>query len=300
VAGWTALVATTGSLAGTLVTGLIALLHPNYEPQRWHIFLVYIAFIIGACLVNIFGLRLLPLINKSAISWSLAGAAVIAIVVLACSSGDYQSGKFVFTTYLNETGWNGGIAWCLGLLQSSFGLTGYDAVSHMVEEMPKPHINAPRAMVLAVIIGASSSFVFLIIILFCIKNVDTVISSPAGALIEAIYQGTSSKAGAACLTMFPIISMAFAAQGIMTASSRMSYAFARDGGLPFSRFFSRMHPSGVPINAVLLSTILVIIFGCIYLGSSSALNAILSSSVVFLNVSYCIPSQYNMAHQRNH
>lgn len=117
------------------MTGLIALLHPNYEPERWHIFLVYIAFIIGACLVNIFGLRLLPFINKSAISWSLAGAAIIAIVVLACSSGDYQSGKFVFATYLNETGWNGGIAWCLGLLQSSFGLTGYDAVSHMVEEV---------------------------------------------------------------------------------------------------------------------------------------------------------------------
>lgn len=57
--------------------------------------------------------------------------------------------------------WNGGIAWVclgftllahrtyrsneylpqiLGLLQSSFGLTAYDAVSHMVEEMPQPHI----------------------------------------------------------------------------------------------------------------------------------------------------------------
>lgn len=33
----------------------------------------------------------------------------------------------------------------------------------------------------------------------------------------------------------------------------------------------------------------VIIFGCVYLGSSSALNAILSSSVVMLQVSYCVP-----------
>jgi amino acid transporter len=39
----------------------------------------------------------------------------------------------------------------------------------------------------------------------------------------------------------------------------------------------------------MLSTAFVVIFGCIYLGSSSALNAILSSSVVLLNCSYIMP-----------
>jgi choline transport protein len=95
------------------------------------------------------------------------------------------------------------------------------------------------------------------------------------------------------IKIFPIIAMAFTAQGILTASSRMTYAFARDGGLPFSPLFARMHHTGVPIPAVLLTTVCVIIFGCIYLGSSAALNAILSSSVVFLNVSYSIPSAFH-------
>lgn len=84
--------------------------------------------------------------------------------------------------------------------------------------------------------------------------------------------------------------MAFTAQALMTASSRMSYAFARDRGLPFSRIFAIMHRSGVPVNSVLLTTACVVVFGCIYLGSDTALNAILSSSVVFLNISYSIPS----------
>lgn len=76
-------------------------------------------------------------------------------------------------------------------------------------------------------------------------------------------------------------------------------------GLPFSPFFAKMERSGVPNNAVYLTTSLVIAFGLICtsiylprshiadsvvdLGSSSALNAILSSSVVFLNISYSIP-----------
>jgi choline transport protein len=68
----------------------------------------------------------------------------------------------------------------------------------------------------------------------------------------------------------------------------------RDGGLPFSKFFAKVHPKlGLPLNALYLTTILVIIFGCIFLGSSSAFNAIISASVVALGVSYAIPPAIN-------
>ncbi|KFY07478.1 hypothetical protein V492_07093 [Pseudogymnoascus sp. VKM F-4246] len=80
----------------------------------------------------------------------------------------------------------------------------------------------------------------------------------------------------------------------MTTSSRMTYAFARDGGLPASRFFAKVHPSlDLPLNALYLTTALVVVFGCIFLGSSSAFNAIISASVVALGVSYGIPIAIN-------
>ncbi len=80
----------------------------------------------------------------------------------------------------------------------------------------------------------------------------------------------------------------------MTTSSRMVYAFARDGGLPASRLFAQVHGRlQVPLNALGLTTILVIIFGCIFLGSSSAFNAIVSASVVALGVTYAIPPAIN-------
>lgn len=72
-----------------------------------------------------------------------------------------------------------------------------------------------------------------------------------------------------CLPRVPLVCLLFAAITIMTTSSRMVYAFARDGGLPASRFFSRVHKGlDVPLNALYLTTILVIIFGLIFLGSS--------------------------------
>lgn len=64
----------------------------------------------------------------------------------------------------------------------------------------------------------------------------------------------------------------FAGVSIMTTSSRMVYAFARDRGLPASRFFAKVDKRlDVPMNALWLTLILVTIFGCIFLGSSSAL-----------------------------
>ncbi len=96
------------------------------------------------------------------------------------------------------------------------------------------------------------------------------------------------------MNSFPLICLLFAATSIMTTSSRMTYAFARDGGLPYSRVWAKVHPTlDLPLNALYLTTTLVVIFGCIFLGSSSAFNAIISSSVVALGVSYGLPIAIN-------
>lgn len=77
----------------------------------------------------------------------------------------------------------------------------------------------------------------------------------------------------------PLVCLLFAAITIMTTSSRMVYAFARDGGLPASRFFARVHKKlNVPLNALYLTTALVIIFGLIFLGSSRYPSPDLQSS----------------------
>lgn len=228
--------------------------------------------------------------NRAALFWSLAGAAAVIIVCLATASPTYRTGKDVFGTYVNETGWDNFTAFMLGLLQSTFGLVGVDAVTHMVAEMPRSHVNAPRAMLLAPAIGGFTSWVVLVVLLFCLNDYDAVIESPAGPLLTIIYQATNNKGGSVALLMFPVGSMCFAAIGILCASSRTAQALAADRGLPFSRFFASETPGvKVPVPAITLNTIFVIIFGCIYLGSNAALQAILSASVVLLQISYAIP-----------
>jgi choline transport protein len=290
VAGWIALVASGGLLGSQLIVGIISLTHPDYTPERWHQFLLYIAYNIIALVINAFMTSLLPLITKSAFIWSILGFVVISITVLATASPEYNSAEFVFTNFLNTTGWPDGIAWLLGLLQAGLGLTGFDAVAHMIEEIPNPAVEGPKIMIGCVLIGVFTGFIFLMVLLFVAGNVDDVIESAAGPLLQIFYHATGSKAGAICLLVFPLVCLLFATISITTTSTRMTYAFARDGGLPFSRVFSKVHPKlGLPLNALWLTMTCVLLFGLIFLGSSSAFNAIVSASVVALGVSYAMP-----------
>jgi choline transport protein len=295
VSGWIALVASGGLLGSQLIVGVISLYNPTYVPERWHQFLIYIGYNVAAFVINAFMNDLLPYVNKAAITWSILGFVVICITVLSCASPNYSSAEFVFAEFTNETGWPDGIAWLLGLLQGGLGLTGYDAVAHMIEEIPNASVEGPKIMIYCVAIGTFTGFVFLVVLLFVSGgDNEAIITSTAGPLLQILYNATQSKAGAVCLLMFPLICLLFATTSIMTTSSRMTYAFARDGGLPRSKFFAKVHAKlGLPLNSLCLTTVLVIIFGCIFLGSSSAFNAIISASVVALGVSYAIPVAIN-------
>jgi choline transport protein len=204
-AGWVALTATGGLLGSQLIVGVISFMDQSYNPQRWHQFLIYIGYNLFAFLVNAFMSTLLPIIDKAAFIWSISGFAIICITVLACASPNFESGDFVFRQFINQTGWPDGLAWLLGLLQGGLGLTGFDAVAHMIEEIPEPSVVGPKIMIACVGIGLGTGFVFLTVLLFVLKDVDAVISSAAGPVLQIFYDATNNRAGSICLLMFPLI-----------------------------------------------------------------------------------------------
>lgn len=100
-----ALVATGGLLGSQIIIGIIYLYDNTYEAQPWHQFLIYIGYNTIAALMNAFGNSILPLVNKTAIIWSISGFVVICITVLACASPNYSSGDFVYRDFINTTGY---------------------------------------------------------------------------------------------------------------------------------------------------------------------------------------------------
>ncbi|KAJ6150912.1 hypothetical protein N7470_007506 [Penicillium chermesinum] len=275
VAGWVALVATNSLLSSQLIVGIISAMHPSYEPQRWQQFLIYIGLTLGAFVINAFMNSILPIIYRGAFTWSIGGFAIVCITVLACASPDFNSAYFVFAKFVNETGWPDGVAWLLGVRSAPRGyalsltimtalarwpwshcIVIQDAVAHMIEEVPNPSIEGPKIMVSCVGIGTFTGCVFLIVLLFVAGDMNTVTTSAAGPLLQILIDATKNKAGAICLLMLPIVCLIMAILSVMTTSSRMIYAFARDGGLPASKFFATVHPTlQLPLNALVLTVV---------------------------------------------
>ena len=71
----------------------------------------------------------------------------------------------------------------------------------MIEEIPDPTYIGPIVMIGCVGIGISTGFIFLMVLLFCLKDVDTVIDSSYGPLLQIYYDATNNKAGSVCLLM---------------------------------------------------------------------------------------------------
>ncbi|KAF7561051.1 hypothetical protein G7046_g3096 [Stylonectria norvegica] len=295
VAGWVALSATGPLLASTFIINIITFMHPDYESKAWQQFLLYILFTIMALTINAFATRLLPLLNQAAFLWSMAGFVIISITVIATAAPNYQTGKFVYGDFINDVGWPDGMSWLLGLLQGAFALTGFDAVAHMIEEIPNAREEGPKIMIYCIGIGMFSGFVFLSCLLFVLKDLDTVLGAAAGPLLQIFFDATGSKAGAVCLLMFPLLCMCFTTTALFTTSARMTYAFSRDRGLPFSHIWATYNTRlDVPLNALFWTTGWVVVFGLILLGSSSTFNAITAASVVALGITYAIPPAINL------
>lgn len=227
--GWISLTATGGLLGSQLILGVISLFHGDYEPQRWHQFLIYIAYTLFAFGLNAFGNKLLPYVNKAAFIWSISGFVVICITVLATSAPDYADADFVFRAFYNQTGWPDGIAWLLGLLQGGLAVTGFDAVAHMIEEIPNPTVEGPKIMMACVAMGMGTGWIFLMVLLFVSGGTaayETNVTSPLGPLLQILYTATNNRAGATCLLTFPLICLVFATTGMCLMQSFQNTTFA--------------------------------------------------------------------------
>ncbi|KAI0156971.1 choline transport protein [Xylariaceae sp. FL1272] len=290
IAGWLTLVTTEGFFCAQFIQAAANLAsNGTYEIRSWATYLIFLAILTFTTGANIWGNKILGRWNDAALYWSLLAVVVISIVLLATS--DKNNAKYVFTDFENSTGWSDGLAWILGLLQSALSLIGFDAALHMTEEMPSPAIDAPRAILYAVGVGGVTGTVFILVILFCITDPDTVLSTSTNMPIaELLLQGTGSRAAATVLTLALAICFVNGTNGCITSTSRLLYSMARDKGIVYHDYFAHINPGlDVPVRTIMLTFVFNVLFGLLYLGPTVAFSAYVSSCTIFLNVSYAFP-----------
>ncbi|KJZ75285.1 hypothetical protein HIM_05211 [Hirsutella minnesotensis 3608] len=263
----------------------------------WVRFLVYLAITLLFTLFNLAACRrqsVLPAFNNFVGVFFVALFVVFVVALPAAVARNprlaFQRASFVFGQWLNRTGWPDAVVWFLGLVQGAYGLTAFDSVIHMVEEIPAPRRNAPRTMYLAVICGALSGFLFMVVCLFCIQDIERLLSPPSGFPFIEITQSTVGLYGGAVLIALFIVNGLGQGVSILTSASRLTWSFARDGGIPFGPFFAHVDTKWqVPARALWLQAVLIGLVGLLYLFANTVLQAILSVSTIALTISYAMP-----------
>lgn len=137
---------------------------------------------------------------------------------------------------------------------------------------------------------------YLVALMFSVQDYAALSTTNTGLpLAELFRQVTQSAGGAFGLTFILFIALGPCVVSSQLSTSRVLWAFARDGAMPFSATWARVSDRfGIPFNAQLLVTAANAALGCLYLGSSTAFNSMLGAAVTVNNISYLIPIGTNM------
>ena len=113
----------------------------------------------------------------------------------------------------------------------------------MSDEVKDAEKKVPLSMIWSVVINGSMSFAFMIVILFTLGDLNQAIQTTAAGgypIIDSLYGATGSKAGTIVLMTMIMWNGVIAMFSSMASVSRLTWAFAKDKGLPFSDFFSHV------------------------------------------------------------
>jgi amino acid permease (GABA permease) len=242
-------------------------------------------------LLNTFGVKLVALLNDVSVWWHIIGVVVIvgALVILP---SEHQSASYVFTTFVNNTGWSSAFyVGLLGLLLAQYTFTGYDASAHMTEETHDAARSGPRGIVMSIVVSLIAGWVLLVGITFAIRDYDGAINSATGVPPAQIFIDALGVTGGKLLLLIAIGAQLFCGMSSVTANSRMIYAFSRDGALPASSIWHKINKrTRTPTNAIWLAAGGAFVLGLPYLWNATAYAAVTSIAVIGLYIAYVLPT----------
>jgi len=226
---------------------------------------------------------------------SLLSFAVILITVPA-TAPTHQNAEFVFTTFINNTGWKqGGIAFIVGLVNTNWSFACLDCATHLAEEVHRPERMIPIAIMGTVAIGFVTSWLFSVAMFFSIVGdfADVAASATGVPILELFYKALDHRAGAIVLEALTIATGLGCLIASHTWQSRLCWSFARDRGLPAHKWLSTVNTRiDVPLNAHLVSCFIVAIMGCLYLASLTAFNSYVAQNPIPLSPLLPLPLGY--------
>lgn len=223
------------------IQGLITLNNSNYNPQAWHGTLLVIAVVTFAIIFNTAMAKQLPIIEIIILVIHIFGlfAIIIPLLVMAPSK---NNARVALLDFFNGGNWpTVGLATMIGLLTPLGSMLGFDCAVHMSEEIRDASDTLPRSIFWGVVVNIVLGYVAVLTLCFTITDPSAILDTPTKyPFIQLFYNITNSYAGASVMSAIIVITLVCALIAEIATASRQIWSFARDGGLPYSNFLSKV------------------------------------------------------------
>lgn len=133
------------------------------------------------------------------------------------------------------------------------------------------------------------AIILLVTYLFSIDSVENALEDPTGYPFIYVFKTAMSNSGVTALTIIVLLIVIAANISWNASTARQTFAFARDNGLPFSKWISSVSTTKqLPVNSIILTCVITCLLSLINIGSATAFNAIISVQVVAIMLTYGI------------
>ncbi|KAJ5966281.1 hypothetical protein N7481_012995 [Penicillium waksmanii] len=269
----------------------------TWSATRPIIYGTYAATVFSHGFIAIFFGRIMPKIQSACIflNVALVVATVIALPIGKSENAPpINSGSYVFGQVENLTTWPTGWAFIMAWLSPIWTIGAFDSCVHMSEEAT----HASRAVPLGIISSAGLCGVLgwlsLAVIAACMStDIEGILNSKFGQPMAQIYFDALGKNGALGFMAVNAIVQYFMGLSIVLAASRQSWAFSRDGALPFSGYFRKVSQHRLmryqPVRMVCGVVTAAAIIGLLSLIDAAAANALFSLAVAGNDLAWLTP-----------
>ncbi|KAF2279837.1 amino acid transporter [Westerdykella ornata] len=282
VIAWQAACASVTWINTLLILVVAGINYPQYNMQMWNAVLTFWALVVLSVFVNTYLGRAFPSIEAMVLILHIVGFFAILIVLLYLAPKNPS--EAVFNSFFNGGGFSSTAqSVIIGSVTIMYSFNGVDGATHMAEEIENSAVVIPRAMVLSVFINGLTGYAMLIAVCFCMGPLEELLSGtfpfPFLLILMKITGSTAATTALVCASII-IITGISGSIGLMATASRMLWAFAREDGVPFSRYVSRVERrTALPLYSIGITATISILLSLITLGSTTTFSALTGLTV---------------------
>lgn len=281
-----------------MILAAASITNPDYVPENYQVFLLTMLLMFVHAIISSMPTRWVAQFNSAGSTFNMLALFIVIIVILAADNRKDQNPdqpKFndsasVWGEFYVGTDYPSGVAVLMSFIGVIWTMSGYDSPFHLAEECSNANIASPRAIVLTSAVGGVVGWVLQMVVAYTIVDIDAALESDLGQPWAAyLLQCLNEKAALACLSLTIIAGFSMG-QGCMVAASRVTFAYARDGCFPLSRYWSRVNKTTrTPVNAVWFNAVLGSLLVLLLFAGDVAIGAIFSIGAIGAFVAFTIP-----------